>query len=78
MAEAVSFLLLLLYFMFLVGSLCFFDDFSPSNHLFQAVAEKNLGNEAYKKKDFATAHVHYDKAIELDPANATFHSNKAG
>ena len=33
---------------------------------------------AYKKKDFATTHSHYDKAIELDPTNATFHSNKAG
>lgn len=61
-----------------VGSLSFIHDSSSSNPLFQAVAEKNLGNEAYKKKDFATAHVHYDKAIELDPANATFHSNKAG
>jgi stress-induced-phosphoprotein 1 len=41
------------------------------------VNEKNLGNEAYKKKDFVTAHKHYDKAIELDPANATFYNNKA-
>lgn len=43
----------------------------------QAIQEKNLGNEAYKKKDFGTAHVHYDKAIELDPTNATFYNNKA-
>ena len=42
-----------------------------------AVAEKNLGNEAYKKKDFATAHSHYDKAIQLDPNNITFYTNKA-
>jgi tetratricopeptide (TPR) repeat protein len=42
------------------------------------VAEKNLGNEAYKKKDFATAHQHYAKAIELDPTNITFYSNNAG
>ena len=40
--------------------------------------EKELGNEAYKKKDFATAHSHYDKAIELDASNIAFHNNKAG
>ncbi|GMT09223.1 hypothetical protein PFISCL1PPCAC_520, partial [Pristionchus fissidentatus] len=61
-----------------------FSSLSPANRHHRptemadaAVAEKNLGNEAYKKKDFAEAHVHYDKAIELDPTNATFHSNKA-
>uniref|UniRef100_A0A915ELG7 Stress-induced-phosphoprotein 1 n=1 Tax=Ditylenchus dipsaci TaxID=166011 RepID=A0A915ELG7_9BILA len=43
----------------------------------QAIVEKNLGNEAYKKKDFAAAHQHYDKAIELDPASIVFLSNKA-
>lgn len=37
-----------------------------------------MGNEAYKKKDFATAHQHYAKAIELDPTNITFYSNNAG
>jgi stress-induced-phosphoprotein 1 len=37
-----------------------------------------LGNAAYKNKDFATAHQHYDKAIELDPANIVFYNNKAG
>lgn len=42
-----------------------------------ALAEKDLGNEAYKKRDFATAHKHYDKAIELDPKNITFLTNKA-
>jgi len=42
-----------------------------------ALQEKNLGNEAYKKKDFPTAHKHYDKAIELDPTNITYYSNKA-
>ncbi|GMS79456.1 hypothetical protein PENTCL1PPCAC_1631, partial [Pristionchus entomophagus] len=52
-------------------------DYPPIEMAEAAVAEKNLGNEAYKKKDFVTAHAHYDKAIELDPANATFHSNKA-
>ena len=43
----------------------------------QALKEKDLGNEAYKKKDFVTAHKHYDKAIELEPTNVTFYNNKA-
>lgn len=43
----------------------------------QALAEKQKGNEAYKKKDFAEAHVHYDKAIELDPTNIVYLNNKA-
>jgi len=42
-----------------------------------AVTEKNLGNEAYKAKNFSAAHDHYDKAIELDPTNITFYNNKA-
>ena len=42
------------------------------------MAEKEKGNAAYKQKDFATALQHYDKAIELDPANMTFLTNKAG
>ena len=43
-----------------------------------ALREKQSGNEAYKKKDFVTAHQHYDKAIELDPSDMTFLLNKAG
>ncbi|CAK5025063.1 unnamed protein product [Meloidogyne enterolobii] len=43
----------------------------------KALKEKDLGNEAYKKKDFAKAHEHYDKAIELDPNNIVFYNNKA-
>lgn len=43
----------------------------------EAVAEKNLGNAAYKLKDFEEAHKHYDRAIELDPSNITFYTNKA-
>lgn len=42
-----------------------------------AVAEKELGNEFYKKKEFETAMAHYDKAIELDPINITYYTNKA-
>ncbi|CAG2230010.1 STIP1 [Mytilus edulis] len=38
---------------------------------------KLKGNEAYKKKDFDTAIVHYDKVIELDPKDITFRNNKA-
>lgn len=41
-----------------------------------AIQEKDLGNAAYKKKDFAAAHEHYDKAIELDPTNIVFYTNK--
>ena len=46
--------------------------------LLQAQEEKTKGNEAYKKKDFEAAIEHYDKAIELDPTNITFYTNKAG
>lgn len=40
--------------------------------------EKELGNECYKKKDFATALQHYKKAIELDGTDMTFLTNIAG
>merc|ERR1712142_389089 len=35
----------------------------------QAMEEKQLGNTAYKSKNFETALEHYSKAIELDPSN---------
>lgn len=44
----------------------------------QALKEKELGNAAYKKKDFETALTHYHKAIELDPSDMTFLLNEAG
>uniref|UniRef100_A0A4W3HA29 Stress-induced-phosphoprotein 1 n=1 Tax=Callorhinchus milii TaxID=7868 RepID=A0A4W3HA29_CALMI len=43
----------------------------------QALKEKELGNEAYKKKDFEAALEHYDKAAELDPASMIYLTNKA-
>ncbi|KAI8988219.1 hypothetical protein BDF20DRAFT_854519 [Mycotypha africana] len=42
-----------------------------------ALNEKELGNQAYKKRDFETALSHYDKAYELDNTNITFLTNKA-
>ncbi|KAJ8308643.1 hypothetical protein KUTeg_013517 [Tegillarca granosa] len=43
----------------------------------QALQEKELGNAAYKSRDFDKAISHYDKASELDPTNITFLTNKA-
>jgi len=43
----------------------------------QALAEKEQGNAAYKRKDFDVAIEHYDRAIKLDPTNITFRTNKA-
>lgn len=40
--------------------------------------EKDLGNVAYKKKDFETALKHYSKAVDLDSANIIFRNNRAG
>ncbi|XP_015750742.1 PREDICTED: stress-induced-phosphoprotein 1-like, partial [Acropora digitifera] len=44
----------------------------------QSLEEKEKGNVAYKKKDFETALQHYAKAVELDPTNANFLTNRAG
>lgn len=43
----------------------------------QALQEKNLGNDAYKKKNFQVALEHYNKAVELDPTEITFQLNIA-
>ncbi|KAI1903623.1 hypothetical protein AGOR_G00029110 [Albula goreensis] len=43
----------------------------------KALQEKELGNMAYKKKDFATALTHYEAALEYDPTSMTYLSNQA-
>ncbi|MCP9259789.1 putative Stress-induced-phosphoprotein 1 [Dirofilaria immitis] len=43
----------------------------------EALKEKELGNEAYKQRNFDEAVKHYEKAIELDPTNIVFYNNKA-
>ncbi|KAJ8764191.1 hypothetical protein K2173_005371 [Erythroxylum novogranatense] len=43
----------------------------------QAAKEKELGNAAYKKKDFETAIAHYTKALELDDEDISFLTNCA-
>jgi len=47
------------------------------DHKQQALAEKELGNAAYKKRQFDEALQHYDKAWELDNTNMTLLTNKA-
>eukprot|EP01135_Chromosphaera_perkinsii_P012040 Nk52_evm3s2578 gene=Nk52_evmTU3s2578 len=43
----------------------------------RALAEKELGNGFYKKKEFGKAIDHYTKATEIDPSNMSFYSNIA-
>jgi len=43
----------------------------------QALKEKELGNTAYKKKDFPTALKHYEEAFKHDSTNMTYLSNQA-
>ena len=42
-----------------------------------AKLEKELGNDAYKKKDFDEAIEHYNRAIESDASDITFYNNLA-
>lgn len=44
----------------------------------QAQQQKELGNAAYKRRDFPTALAHYTRAEELDPTNMTYVTNQAG
>jgi len=43
----------------------------------QALEFKDKGNELYKKKEFGPALEMYEKALELDPDNLLFQTNKA-
>lgn len=43
----------------------------------KAEEEKDLGNKAYKAKNFEEAISHYDRAIELSPDDLTYYTNKA-
>ncbi|KAI9489839.1 hypothetical protein BDB00DRAFT_769834 [Zychaea mexicana] len=43
----------------------------------QALAEKDLGNQAYKKRQFDEALSHYEKAWSLDNTNISILTNKA-
>ena len=43
----------------------------------QARKQKELGNDAYKKKDFETALNHYNQAVVLDPTDITYLNNIA-
>jgi len=53
-----------------------FVETSPANRA-AAEAEKNKGNDEFKKKNFQNAITFYDKAIELDPNEAIYLNNKA-
>ncbi|CAH1403250.1 unnamed protein product [Nezara viridula] len=50
-------------------------DLTPEQR--EAKKEKDLGNEAYKKKDFVTALQHYNRAVEINPSDITYHNNIA-
>uniref|UniRef100_H3BB41 Stress-induced-phosphoprotein 1 n=1 Tax=Latimeria chalumnae TaxID=7897 RepID=H3BB41_LATCH len=54
------------------------EDLPENKKQVKALKEKELGNDAYKKKDFDSAVQHYDKAMEFDPTNMTYITNKAG
>jgi stress-induced-phosphoprotein 1 len=44
----------------------------------QAKTEKELGNQCYKRKEFAKAIEHYDAALAMDDTDVTIMNNKAG
>ncbi|VEL07705.1 unnamed protein product [Protopolystoma xenopodis] len=43
----------------------------------ESLKAKELGNAAYKRRDFELALQHYDKAIEIDSSNMNFYLNKS-
>ncbi|KAK2510774.1 hypothetical protein Q9966_016819 [Columba livia] len=51
--------------------------FGVSDPPFQAQQQKELGNAAYKRRDFEAALAHYSRAQELDPSNMTYVTNQA-
>ena len=54
------------------------DEMTPEDRAkYFAKKEKEVGNAAYKKKDFETALKHYNAALEHDPTDITFHNNIA-
>lgn len=38
---------------------------------------KSLGNASFKAGDYATAIAHYSKALEIDPKNAIYYTNRS-
>jgi len=40
--------------------------------------EKELGNQAYRKRNFEEALKHYNRAVELDSGDITYLNNIAG
>ena len=50
---------------------------SSSNQKAKAEELKKTGNEFFKKKDFEKAVEFYSQAIELDPSNHIYYSNRA-
>ncbi|NWS06856.1 STIP1 protein, partial [Motacilla alba] len=60
------------------GSGCeIWGDFSHFWGVPQAQKEKELGNAAYKRKEFPAALEHYTRAEQLDPTNMTYVTNQA-
>ena len=51
------------------------DDLPPEKR--EALKQKQLGNEAYKKRSFEEALEHYNKAVELDPTEIIYILNIA-
>lgn len=49
-----------------------------NNRIHQAMKAKELGNSAYKNRQFDAALKHYEEAIKHDPTNMSYISNKAG
>ncbi len=46
-------------------------------HCVQAEIKKVQGNSAFAKKDFFAAIQHFSEAIELDPSNHVYYSNRS-